>query len=116
MKKCMFLFLGILSFTSALFAAPAREVKTDFLQNDATHFSATQRGDEYLHWLEDDKGVVIIYNPNTKNYDFAMIEGDALKTSGQVYNKKSRYQRSNTLDIKSLWKKTTFKSLTATPS
>jgi len=100
-----YLLLFLLSITF-LNAAPAREVTRHYIQSDGSSLYATQHGDEYLHWLQTQDGAVVIYNNKTSNYDYAQIEQNTLKASGEVYSPDKRKSRSITiLNITKLWEK-----------
>jgi len=91
-------------FLSALYAAPAREMSYQLMQESGDKFSAKQRGDEHLHWIETENSDILIYNKKSGNYDYAVIEGEELKPSNRAY-KKGRSVRSIKADVIELWKK-----------
>ena len=101
--------MKVIFFLTCLFlllqAAPAREASHTFVQSDASSFSAKQKGDEYLHWLESVEGDIIIYNRESGNYEYGVIKGDTLRASGIIYKEGERKVRSIKNDILKLWQK-----------
>jgi hypothetical protein len=72
---------------SVLYSAPAFKRTKVFTQKDGSTFEATPKGDEYLNYIETKNGDILLYNPKTKNYEFATIKDDSLVPSGKVYKK-----------------------------
>ncbi len=79
------LLLSILLFTLA-FSAPALQRERTYIQEDGETFFATLKGDEHLHWIEDEHENIIKYNAQTQNYDYAEISKNELKASGERYS------------------------------
>lgn len=52
---------------------PAIPHELVFKQPDGTTFHAYLRGDEYFSWIETEKGYIIIRNPKTLFYEYAVI-------------------------------------------
>jgi len=98
-------FILIALLIAFLNAAPAREAHHTFMQSDSTSFIAKQKGDEYLHWIETEKGDVLIYNKKSGNYDYAVIQNGILLPSNEIYNKNSRKIRTIQEDVLKLWNK-----------
>ena len=74
---------------ATLFAAPAFQKGHTYTQSDGTTFQAKPQGDEYLHFLKTKEGAILLYNPATKNFDYAKIENDQLVPSGIPYMPKN---------------------------
>ena len=90
MRTILFLFISI----QLVYCAPAMNRERNYIQSDGSSFKAKVKGDEYLHWMEDKEGNILKYNKQSNNYDFAMIEDNQLKASGQAYQKnKTRLRR-----------------------
>ncbi len=81
-----YLIIFILIFTNLL-SAPAYNAKRVFKQSDGTTFEARACGNHHLNWIEDENGEILKYNPETKDYEYAVIEGSNLKASGKRYKK-----------------------------
>lgn len=96
-----YLFFYFISF-SVLYAAPALPFERTFIQNDGDSFKAHAVGDEYLHYIETKSGAILLYNPKTKNYEYATVKGNRLAPSGLPYKKRvmqSSIARTNTPTI-----------------
>lgn len=78
-------FFLLLFASSLLFSAPALSLWRTYVQSDATTFQAIPQGDEYLHFLKTKNGDILIFNPKTKNFDYAEIKNDRLAPSGIPY-------------------------------
>jgi len=98
---------------SSLFSAPAFQKMREFKNADGTTFKAKAQGNQYLNWIETVTGEILKYNSESKNFEYAKIEGDILKASGARYEKKNS-KRARSLahitkiknqDIYKLWKK-----------
>jgi len=78
--------------TACLFAGPARPGTLDFVQEDGQTFSGTLKGDEWLHWVSLPNDYVAIFNPQSKNYEYAVITlingKNYLKSSGVKVDEK----------------------------
>lgn len=70
-----------------LFSAPAYNAKRIFKQADGSEFTARANGNHHLNWIEDENGEILKYNHETKNFEYAIIEGTSLKPSGYRYQK-----------------------------
>lgn len=92
-------------FSLVLLAAPAREREHKFMQSSSETFVAKVRGDEHLHWIETPNSDILIYNKQSGNYDYAVIEGEELKPSNRAYKKGERRVRSIKADVLELWSK-----------
>ncbi len=67
------------------------------MQKDGTTFIGHAQGDEFLHYIQTQEGDILLYNPKTKNYEYAIIKDDRLVPSGVVYKpgkKRSYMQKS----------------------
>jgi len=98
---------------SSLFSAPAFQKMREFKNIDGTTFKAKAQGNQYLNWIETADGEILKYNRESKNFEYAKIEGSSLKASGARYNKKAS-KRARSLahisklkhkDIYELWRK-----------
>ena len=83
-----FVLLFVFCFSLA-YSAPAMPFLRTFTQSDGTTFKARAKGDEYLHYIKTKEGDILLYNPKTKNYDYAIIKGSRLAPSGIPYKKQS---------------------------
>lgn len=72
-----------------LFSAPAYNAKRIFKQADGTEFTARLSGNHILNWVEDENGEILKYNPETKNYEYAIVQDSKLKPSGVRYSKQN---------------------------
>ena len=79
-----FLLLSLSPFL--LFGAPAFPGILSFSQNDGEQFEGKLKGDEWLHWISLANDYIALYNPASKNYEYARIKTvdgkDKLVTSG----------------------------------
>jgi len=70
------------------FAVPAIPFQIEMKQPDGNNFQGYLRGDEWFNWRETTDGRVIIQNPDTGFFEFALIQklatGDQLIPSGIV--------------------------------
>jgi len=67
--------------------APAFQGKRAFTQPDGSHVTYRNQGDENLHWSESDDGEIIIYNKDSKRFEYAEIKEETLQPSGRLYIK-----------------------------
>ncbi len=93
----------LFALTTILFSAPARDSSRVFTQKNGVNFHGHPRGDEHLHWIESADGVILKYNPATKNYELAEIRDHILAPSGKKYI--SGVKRANSRDTHTLTKK-----------
>ena len=77
------LLLLLLSLT--IYAAPAYSHLKKFTNADGTTFYATAKGNHKLNWIQTEDGKILKYNKNSKNFEFAKIEGERLIPSGKKY-------------------------------
>jgi len=91
--KLLLLFFLLLN---TLQAAPAFDKMREFKQADGSTFIAKGQGNQYLNWIETKDGDILRYNKESKNYEYAKIQNNSLKASGEVY------QNSSALKAKSL--------------
>jgi len=68
----IFILLSLLPF--CLFSAPAFPGTLSFSQNDGEQFKGKLKGDEWLHWISLANDYVALYNPTSKNYEYAQIK------------------------------------------
>lgn len=68
-------------------AAPALSKKVLLTQPDGSSFTATQRGDEYLNWIETEDGSILILNDKEGDFEYAIIDGFELKGNNVTYHK-----------------------------
>ena len=106
------IFLSFILVTS-LFSAPAFQKMREFKNADGTTFKAKAQGNQYLNWIETADGEILKYNRESKNFEYAKIEGNFLKASGARYTKRDS-KRARSLahisklkykDIYELWRK-----------
>ena len=83
MKIVSLLLLTLLT----LYAAPAFGGKRLLKQSDGSSFYGYIKGDEYLHFVQTEDGEILIFNPKTKNFDYAIIANNRLIPSGTPYTK-----------------------------
>jgi hypothetical protein len=70
MKK---LIMSLIVAVSSLIAVPAFDGERSFKQSNGQTFTGSVKGDEWLHWIETKNGAVVIYNNNSKDYEYATI-------------------------------------------
>jgi len=70
MKKLLL----IISMTTMAFCVPAYEGKIEFKHQNGSTFKGYLKGDEYFSWIEDEKKNIVIFNENSKNYEYAKIK------------------------------------------
>ena len=63
-------------------SAPAFPGLQTFTQPDGTAFAGRAQGDEFLHWVETEKGEILLFSKERKRFEHARIESGALKPSG----------------------------------
>jgi len=63
------------------YAAPAVTGDIEFEQKDGSTFQAQLKGDEWFNWIEDKKDNIIIYNKQSKNYEYAQLT----ESNGETY-------------------------------
>jgi hypothetical protein len=78
------LLLLLLTF-SALFSAPAYSHLREFKNADGSTFYAIAKGDHHLHWIETEGGDILKYNTQTRDFEYAKLEGKKLLPSGEKY-------------------------------
>ncbi len=108
----MRLFLTLVLLNIITFAAPAYSGTRQYTQPDGTVVHYTMQGDEHLHWLESDDGEILLHNEKGACLEYATIKDGDLKTSGQLYTKRSHLNRAAVQD-KTRIKKVTQKELQA---
>jgi len=82
--------LIIAFFSQLLLAAPAFHGKRTFTQPNGETIIYRLQGDEYLHWMEDENGNIMVLNKKNKRLESALIENNRLKASGIMITKKNR--------------------------
>ncbi len=83
----------VISFVLISFAAPVFSVQKTYRQSDGTTFTATPKGDEYLNYIQTPQGDILLYNPKTKNYDYATVKNNSLVPSGIPYQKNNSFKK-----------------------
>ena len=93
---------------SSLHAAPAYNAKRVFKQADGEEFTARARGNHHLNWIEDENGEILKYNPETNNYEYAVVKDTQLKASGYRYKKQNMKKSisKNKRDVEKIDRKT----------
>ena len=76
-----------------LYGAMAFPGKRIYMQKDGTTFSGHAVGDEFLHYIQTQEGDILLYNPTTKNYEYAVVKNDRLVPSGIAYKPKKRQSK-----------------------
>jgi len=72
MKKISIVFAILLTLLNA---SPAYNGVIEFQQKDGSTFKGVLNGDEYFSWVEGKSdGSIIIYNHDSKNYEYAMLK------------------------------------------
>jgi hypothetical protein len=84
--KLLLLFFLLLN---TLQAAPAFDRMREFKQADGTTFIAKGQGNQHLNWIETKGGDILRYNRESKNYEYAVIQDNSLKASGEKYQSSS---------------------------
>ncbi|MBE0498215.1 MAG: hypothetical protein IBX43_03125 [Campylobacterales bacterium] len=109
MLRCLLL---VLFATLHLAAAPAFQEVRDFKQEDGSSFSARLQGDEYLNWIETSDEEILLFNKQSKQYEYATIKEGKLLPSGQKFAPASQNKKSAPLgksiqkkELLELWKK-----------
>ncbi len=59
---------------SQIHAVSAYQEVLSLKQSDTKSFRGTIKGDEWFHWVEDNHGNIIKYNPKSKNYEYAKVQ------------------------------------------
>ena len=72
----------LLTFSTNIFAVSAFNGLQTFTNNDGTSFSGRLNGDEYLNYITDEKGNIIVHNPSNKNFEYGVITDGKLQPSG----------------------------------
>lgn len=85
----MKIIFSLVTTLTLLFGAPAFTLERTYTQSDGTTFKAKPQGDEYIHFLKTEDGAILVYNPQTKNFEYAIVEEDRLIPSGVAYRKNS---------------------------
>ena len=65
-----FLLLATLNTASAVSAIPGERI---FKQVDGTVFTGTLKGDGWFNWIEDEQGLIVQYNPQSKMYEYVQL-------------------------------------------
>ena len=77
--KILFLLITTLSI---LFCAPAFHGKKIFELENGETFQGYVKGDEYLNWIESERGEVLLFNNRSNRYEYAQILDNELIASG----------------------------------
>jgi len=73
MKKI--LLIGLISYSTTLFAVMAYPGEITFKQADGSTFKGHLKGDEWFSWVEGgNQDTILTYNRNSKNYELATIQ------------------------------------------
>ena len=77
------LFLVIVTNSIILFSIEAFQGNMKFKNDDNTTFDAHLFGDEWFSWIENRHKDIIVYNNESKNYEYARLENEVeLKATG----------------------------------
>jgi len=94
--------------SSLLLAAPAFYDKKEFELSNGETFSGHLKGDEYLNWIESDEGEILLFNRQSKHYEYAEIKDEELVPSGIEKNpdtqKRTRSSELSKEKVYNLWK------------
>lgn len=82
--------LLLIFFVQLLTAAPAFQGKRTFTQPNGESITYRLKGDEYLHWMEDEEGTIMLLNKKNKRLESVLIENNRLKASGKMITKRHR--------------------------
>ncbi len=94
---------------SQVFSAMAYNKLREFAQSDGSTFEAKAFGNQHLNWIETTDGAILKYNQETKNFEYAIIENNQLKSSGVKYEKKNSMRAKSLGNINKLNKDELFK-------
>ncbi|MEA1920384.1 MAG: hypothetical protein U9N52_11120 [Campylobacterota bacterium] len=103
--------LLLLWLATALFATSTLTSTRTFSNSDGSTFQGRLQGDAFLHWIETEDGVVLLFNKKSGNFEYAEIIEDDLVLSGIAYKKsqnRSLRIKKDTLNreaLKTLWDK-----------
>ena len=85
--KSLLILLTLLLFSIPCFCVSAFPGELTFTQNDGDQFKGNLKGDEWLNYVALPNDYVALYNKESKNYEYAIIEvsdgKSSLVTSGQ---------------------------------
>ena len=81
--------------TSLLFAAPAYNGKRTFVQPNGESITYRLQGDEYLHWMEQEDGEIMLYNKTNKRMESAIIKNGGLRPSGRAVSHLKRSKQAS---------------------
>jgi len=90
--KSLFILLTLILFSNPCFCVSAFPGELTFTQNDGDQFKGNLRGDEWLNYVSLPNDYVALYNKDSKNYEYALIQvkdgKSSLVTSGQKVDEK----------------------------
>ena len=96
--------LLIFSFLFAtIFGAPAYNKLREFKHSDGTTFMARGQGNQHLNWIETEDGEILVYNKESKNFDYAYIYNNRLEPSGLKYETNISIPGVNKEAVYKLW-------------
>lgn len=72
--KIVFAIVFLILFTEYSVAVAAYQEEISFKQNNGDTFKGYIKGDEWFHWVEDKQGNIIVYNQQTKNYEYGILK------------------------------------------
>jgi hypothetical protein len=94
-----------------LFCAPALNQQRKFYNSNGTSFLGKAQGNQYLNWIETQEGNIVVFNQQTKNFEYAIIKNDMLVPNDIQYSKSRTKEDRNISnryllpDIYTLWRK-----------
>ena len=91
--------LIITLFSQLLLAAPAFQGKRTFTQPNGETITYRLHGDEHLHWLESDRGEIMLYSKKNKRIESAVIQDGTLKSSGKAISNANHSAAQNSHNI-----------------
>jgi len=73
--------------SSSLYAAPAFTKWRTIVQPSGEEIKVQMNGDEYFKWYITEDKTVLVFNEDTKSFDYAKMENGNLKSIGKRYSK-----------------------------
>ncbi len=75
-KNILSIVILILLIVSNYFAAPIKNLPVKLIQPNGSEINCFVSGDEFFNYIHDDSGYIIVQNPDTKYYCYAIQEKD----------------------------------------
>jgi len=74
MHKSHFILILSVILPLSLLAVPAYKGELTFKQKDGNTFKGKLHGDEWFHWISDKNGNIIVYNRQSKRYEYGKVQ------------------------------------------